>query len=151
RAVHVVNNNAGALMLAAAALASGREIVVSRGELVETDDGLRLPALLTAAGARLREVGATHRTTLGDYAEAIGPDTGFVLRVHPPGFRMVGFTDCPAVADLAELCADYGVPLVGDTGSGLLRPEPVLPGEPDVSTWLGLGVSLVTTSGDKLL
>ncbi|WP_018505270.1 L-seryl-tRNA(Sec) selenium transferase [Parafrankia discariae] len=151
RAVHVVNNNAAALILTAAALAGDREIVISRGELVETADGFRLPELLTSTGARLREVGATNRTTLGDYADAIGPRTGFVLRVHPPSYRVIGLTAAPALADLAELCAGRGVPLVGDPGSGLLHPEPVLPDEPDASSWLSCGVSLVTTCGDKLL
>ncbi|SQD97123.1 L-seryl-tRNA(Sec) selenium transferase [Parafrankia sp. Ea1.12] len=151
RSVHVVNNNAAALILSAAALAGRREIVISRGELIETADGLRLPELLTSTGARLREVGTTNRTTLGDYADAIGPGTGFVLRVHPPSYRVVGLTTAPALADLAELCAGRGVPLVGDPGSGLLHPEPTLPDEPDASTWLSCGVSLVTTCGDKLL
>ncbi|ABW15527.1 L-seryl-tRNA(Sec) selenium transferase [Parafrankia sp. EAN1pec] len=151
RSVHVVNNNAAALILSAAALAGRREIVVSRGELIETADGLRLPELLTSTGARLREVGTTNRTTLGDYADAIGPGTGFVLRIHPPSYRVVGLTAAPALADLAELCAGRGVPLVGDPGSGLLHPEPALPDEPDASTWLSCGVSLVITCGDKLL
>ncbi|MCK9899179.1 L-seryl-tRNA(Sec) selenium transferase [Frankia sp. Cpl3] len=151
RSVHVVNNNAGALMLAALALAGGREIVVSRGEIVETADGFRLPELLMSTGARLREVGTTNRTTLGDYADAIGPRTGFVLRMHPPSFQMVGLTAAPVLTDLAELCARRGVPLIGDPGSGLLTPDQALPGEPDASTWLRDGVSLVTTCGDKLL
>ncbi|SNQ50013.1 L-seryl-tRNA(Sec) selenium transferase (modular protein) [Frankia canadensis] len=150
-AVHVVNNNAAALALSAAALAGQREIVVSRGELLETTDGFRLPDLLVAAGARLREVGTTNHTTLGDYADAIGPETGFVLRVHPAGYQVVGFTDRPGVGDLAALCADFAVPLVGDCGSGLLRPEPLLAAEPDVTTWLDAGVGVVTASGDKLL
>ncbi|KPM53308.1 L-seryl-tRNA(Sec) selenium transferase [Frankia sp. CcI49] len=151
RAVHVVNNNAGAVMLAAMALAPDREIVISRGELVETADGFRLPELLAATGARLREVGTTNRTTLGDYADAIGPRTGFVLRMHPPSFRVVGLTARPALSDLAELCARRGVPLVGDPGSGLLTPDETLPDEPDASTWLRCGASLVITCGDKLL
>nr|WP_232295330.1 L-seryl-tRNA(Sec) selenium transferase [Parafrankia sp. EUN1f] len=151
RAVHVVNNNAGAVMLAAMALAPDREIVISRGELVETADGFRLPELLAATGARLREVGTTNRTTLGDYADAIGPRTGFVLRMHPPSFRVVGLTARPALGDLAELCARRGVPLVGDPGSGLLTPDEMLPDEPDASTWLRCGASLVITCGDKLL
>jgi L-seryl-tRNA(Ser) seleniumtransferase len=150
-AVHVVNNNAACLLLVAGALAGRREVVVSRGELLETADGFRLPDLLVAAGARLREVGTTNHTTLGDYADAIGPDTGFVLRVHPAGYRIVGFADRPAIGDLAALCADFAVPLVGDCGSGLLAPEPLLPGEPDVTSWLAAGVGVVTASGDKLL
>lgn len=146
-AVHVVNNNAAALALAATALAQGKEIVISRGELIEIGDGFRLPELLTSTGARLREVGTTNRTHLRDYAEAIGPDTGFVLKVHPSNYRIEGFTHAPTIAELATL----GVPLVGDVGSGLLRQEPLLPDEPDAATWLAQGADLVTASGDKLL
>lgn len=146
-AVHVVNNNAAALALAATALAQGKEIVISRGELIEIGDGFRLPELLTSTGARLREVGTTNRTHLRDYAEAIGPHTGFVLKVHPSNYRIEGFTHAPSIAELATL----GVPLVGDVGSGLLRQEPLLPDEPDAATWLAQGADLVTASGDKLL
>jgi L-seryl-tRNA(Ser) seleniumtransferase len=146
-AVHVVNNNAAALVLVATALAYGKEIVISRGELIEIGAGFRLPELLESTGARLREVGTTNRTTVADYRKAIGPDTGFVLKIHPSNYRIEGFTGTPGVADLAGL----GVPLVGDIGSGLLRPEPVLPDEPDAATWLRQGADLVTASGDKLL
>jgi L-seryl-tRNA(Ser) seleniumtransferase len=146
-AVHVVNNNAAALVLAATVLAQGREIVISRGEMVEIGDGFRLPALLASTGARLREVGTTNRTTAADYAAAIGPETGFVLKVHPSNFRIEGFT---AAAGIREL-KDLGVPLVADIGSGLLAPEPALPGEPDAATTLADGADLVTASGDKLL
>ncbi|WP_431900961.1 L-seryl-tRNA(Sec) selenium transferase [Nonomuraea sp. bgisy101] len=145
--VHVVNNNAAALVLAATALAQGREIVVSRGELVEIGDGFRLPDLIVSTGARLREVGTTNRTSVADYAEAIGPDTGFVLKVHPSNYRIEGFAATPDVGELAGL----GVPLVADAGSGLLRPDPALPDEPDAATWLAAGADLVTASGDKLL
>jgi L-seryl-tRNA(Ser) seleniumtransferase len=150
-AVHVVNNNAAALMLAAAAFAGGREILISRGELVEIGDGFRLHELLTATGARLREVGTTNRTGLRDYGEAIGPETGFVLKVHPSNYRIDGFTSAPPLAELAALCADGNVPLIGDIGSGLLAPEPLLPDEPDATTWLRQGADVVTASGDKLL
>jgi L-seryl-tRNA(Ser) seleniumtransferase len=146
-AVHVVNNGAAALVLAATALAQGREIVLSRGELVEIGDGFRVPDLLTSTGARLREVGTTNRTTLADYAVAIGPDTGFVLKVHPSNFRVTGFTATASTAELATL----GVPVVVDIGSGLLAPEPLLPDEPDAATALTAGAALVTASGDKLL
>ncbi|WP_030171003.1 L-seryl-tRNA(Sec) selenium transferase [Spirillospora albida] len=146
-AAHVVNNGAAALVLAATALAAGREIVVSRGEMVEIGDGFRLPDLLVSTGARLREVGTTNRTSPGDYAAAIGPDTGFVLKVHPSNFRMTGFTREASVAELSGL----GVPVVVDIGSGLLAPDPVLPGEPDAATRLAAGADLVTASGDKLL
>ena len=146
-AVHVVNNGAAALVLAATSLAAGRDVVVSRGEMVEIGDGFRLPDLLTSTGARLREVGTTNRTTVRDYADAVGPETGFVLKVHPSNFVVRGFTSGCEVADLAAL----GVPVVVDIGSGLLRPEPLLPDEPDAASALRAGASLVTASGDKLL
>lgn len=147
QAVHVVNNNAAALVLTATALATGREIVVSRGELIEIGDGFRLPDLLESTGARIREVGTTNRTTRADYQAAIGPATAFVLKVHPSNYRIDGFTASASVADLADL----GVPVVGDIGSGLLAPHPLLPDEPDAASWLQAGAALVTASGDKLL
>ncbi|WP_410635834.1 L-seryl-tRNA(Sec) selenium transferase [Amycolatopsis sp. cmx-4-83] len=146
-AVHVVNNNAAALLLCALAMAPGREIVVSRGELVEIGDGFRIPDLLASTGARLREVGTTNRTSVRDYAAALGPDTGFVLKVHPSNYRITGFT---AEAPLEEL-AKLGVPVVADIGSGLLAPHPLLPDEPDAATALRAGAAVVTASGDKLL
>jgi len=145
--VHVVNNNAAALVLAATALAAGREIIVSRGELIEIGDGFRLPDLLESTGARIREVGTTNRTTAADYATAIGADTAFILKVHPSNYRIEGFT---ASADVAALAA-LPVPVVGDIGSGLLSPHPALPDEPDADSWLRAGAALVTASGDKLL
>jgi L-seryl-tRNA(Ser) seleniumtransferase len=145
--VHVVNNGAAALVLTATALASGREIVVSRGELVEIGDGFRLPDLLVSTGARLHEVGTTNRTSLADYTAAIGPDTGFILKVHPSNFVVRGFTSAVGVAELTTL----GVPVVADIGSGLLRPDPLLPDEPDAATTLRDGAHLVIASGDKLL
>ncbi len=145
--VHVVNNNAAALVLAATALAQGRQIIVSRGELIEIGDGFRLPELLESTGAQIREVGTTNRTTAADYAAVIGPQTGFVLKVHPSNYRIEGFTASATVADLALL----GVPVVGDIGSGLLAPHPLLPNEPDAASWLRAGAALVTASGDKLL
>lgn len=146
-AAHVVNNGAAALVLAATALAAGRDIVVSRGEMVEIGDGFRLPDLLVSTGARLREVGTTNRTTAADYAEAVGPGTAFLLKVHPSNFRITGFTAAPDVGELASL----GVPVVVDIGSGLLAPHPLLPEEPDARTQLTAGAALVTASGDKLL
>jgi L-seryl-tRNA(Ser) seleniumtransferase len=152
-AVHVVNNGAAALVLAATALAAGGgfagrpEIVVSRGELVEIGDGFRLPDLLQSTGARLREVGTTNRTGLADYAAAVGPATGFVLKVHPSNFVLSGFTSAVPVAELATL----GVPVVVDIGSGLLARDPLLPDEPDAASTLRAGAALVTASGDKLL
>lgn len=144
----VVNNGAAALLLAVTALAApDREVIVSRGELVEIGDGFRLPDLMTSTGARLREVGTTNRTGLADYADALGPRTGAVVKIHPSNFRIEGFTSEADVADLATL----GLPLIVDIGSGLLAPDPALPDEPDVTTALAAGASLVTASGDKLL
>lgn len=145
--VHVVNNNAAALLLVALALAPGREIVVSRGELIEIGDGFRIPELLESTGSRIREVGTTNRTHLRDYAEAIGPDTGFILKVHPSNYHVSGFTSSVGIAELATLAA----PLVVDIGSGLLAPHPVLPDEPDAASALRSGADVVTASGDKLL
>ena len=147
QAALLVNNGAAALVLAATALAQDREIVVSRGELVEIGDGFRLPDLLASTGARLREVGTTNRTVLADYADAVGPRTGFVLKVHPSNFVVRGFTSAVQVGELRGL----GVPVVVDIGSGLLRPHPALPDEPDAESVLAHGADLVTASGDKLL
>lgn len=146
-AVHLTNNNAAALVLAATALAQGREIVISRGELVEIGDGFRIPELLECTGARLREVGTTNRTHLADYAAAVGPSTAFVLKVHPSNFATTGFVSSVGVRELAGL----GPPVVYDIGSGLLKPHPVLPDEPDATSALRAGAGLVTASADKLL
>jgi L-seryl-tRNA(Ser) seleniumtransferase len=145
--VLVVNNGAAALVLATTALAAGREVVVSRGEMVEIGDGFRLPDLVASTGARLREVGTTNRTHLRDYAEAVGPQTGCILKVHPSNFRVEGFTSAVDVAALVDL----GAPVVADVGSGLLAPHPLLPDEPDAQTALQAGAAVVTASGDKLL
>ena len=146
-AVLAVNNGAAALVLATTALAAGREVVISRGEMVEIGDGFRLPELIASTGARLREVGTTNRTTTADYAGALGPDTGCILKVHPSNFRVEGFTSAVPVAELSRL----GVPVVVDIGSGLLAPDPLLPEEPDADTALRAGADVVTASGDKLL
>jgi L-seryl-tRNA(Ser) seleniumtransferase len=146
-AVHVVNNGAAALVLAATALAAGREIIVSRGELIEIGDGFRLPDLLASTGARLCEVGTTNRTSVADYAAAVGPETGFVLKVHPSNFVVRGFTSAADVTELAGL----GPPVVADIGSGLLAADPLLPDEPDAASTLRAGADLVIASGDKLL
>ncbi|HEY3528454.1 MAG TPA: L-seryl-tRNA(Sec) selenium transferase [Nocardioides sp.] len=146
-AVHVVNNGAAALALVTCALAAGREVVVARGELVEIGDGFRIPELLESVGARLREVGTTNRVHLADYEAAVGPETAFVLKVHPSNFRVEGFTSSVPVPGLSAL----GVPVVADIGSGLLTPHPRLPGEPDAASTLRDGAALVTASGDKLL
>ena len=145
--VMVVNNGAAALLLAVTVLASGREVVWSRGELVEIGDGFRLPDLVACTGATLREVGTTNRTTRADYVSAIGDTTGCVLKVHPSNFRMTGFTSSVAIGELAGL----GPPLVVDVGSGLLAPDRLLPDEPDIATALRSGADVVTASGDKLL
>lgn len=145
--VHVVNNNAAALLLTAMTLAPGKEIVVSRGELIEIGDGFRLPELMESTGSRIREVGTTNRTHLRDYADALGADTGFILKVHPSNYSVSGFTSTVEVPELVEL----DVPLVADIGSGLLTPHPLLPDEPDATTMLRDGADLVTASGDKLL
>jgi L-seryl-tRNA(Ser) seleniumtransferase len=121
--------------------------VVARGELVEIGDGFRIPELLESVGARLREVGTTNRVHRTDYERVLGPDTAFVLKVHPSNFRVEGFTSSVSVTDLAGL----GVPVVADIGSGLLAPHPRLPDEPDAASTLRAGASLVTASGDKLL
>ena len=147
QAAGVVNNNAAALVLAATALAAGQEIIISRGELIEIGDRFRLPDLLASTGARLREVGTTNRTSAEDYQQAVGADTGFILKVHPSNYRVEGFTRQASVAELAAL----EVPLVHDIGSGLLVPHPLLPAEPDAATSLRDGANLVTASGDKLL
>lgn len=146
-AVHVVNNNAAALVLTATAVAAGREIIVSRGELVEIGDGFRLPALLESTGARIHEVGTTNRTSAADYRNAVDENTAMILKVHPSNFTMTGFT---AAVDVAQL-SGLGVPVVVDTGSGLLAPEPALPEEPDAASALAAGAALVLASGDKLL
>ena len=162
-AVAVVNNNAAALVLAATALTGpvlggtvlggtgATEIVVSRGELIEIGDRFRLPDLLACTGARLREVGTTNRTTAADYAEATGPQTAFILKVHPSNYRIEGFTATVGVPELAELGHGHGVPVVFDIGSGLLAPNPLLPEEPSAAAALRDGANLVTASGDKLL
>ncbi len=145
--VHLVNNGAAALALVTCALARGREVVVARGELVEIGDGFRIPELLESAGARLREVGTTNRVRLADYEDAVCDATAFVLKVHPSNFVVEGFTSSVSVAELATLPA----PVVADIGSGLLRPHPMLPDEPDATSSLRAGATLVTASGDKLL
>lgn len=147
----VVNNGAAALVLATTALAAGREVVVSRGELVEIGAGFRLPDLMASTGARLREVGTTNRTHYADYAAAVGPDSGCLLKVHPSNFRIDGFTSAVPAAELRPLADEHDVPLVVDVGSGLLLPDPALPDEPSLAEALEAGADVVIASGDKLL
>jgi len=149
----VANNNAAALALAVAAVAAPGEVIVSRGELVEIGGSFRIPEMLAAAGARLVEVGTTNRTRLDDYRRAIGPDTRMLLKVHPSNYRIVGFTAGVAIAQLAGLARERGLPLLVDEGAGLLRPrrEPQLADHPSISELLGAGAHLVCGSGDKLL
>jgi L-seryl-tRNA(Ser) seleniumtransferase len=144
----VVNNNAAAVLLALAALAEGREVLVSRGELIEIGDGFRIPDVLTRSGARLVEVGTTNRTRLADYERAITPETAVLLRVHQSNFRIVGFTEQPSLAELARLAERRGLALVDDLGSGVLGE---LGDEPAVRESVAAGAQLVCFSGDKLL
>ena len=144
----VVNNNAAAVLLAVAALAEGRDVLVSRGELVEIGDGFRIPDVLARSGARLVEVGTTNRTRVEDYERALGDRTALILRVHQSNFRIVGFTDSPDSGALARLAEERGVLLVDDLGSGVL---PDIGDEPTVARSFAAGAHLVTFSGDKLL
>ena len=144
----VVNNNAAAVLLALAALAEGREVLVSRGELIEIGDGFRIPDVLARSGARLREVGTTNRTRAADYERGIGPETALLLRVHQSNFRVVGFTEQPRLEELVRVGRAHGLPVVDDLGSGVLVE---LEDEPSARDALAAGADLVCFSADKLL
>jgi L-seryl-tRNA(Ser) seleniumtransferase len=146
-----VNNGAAALVLALAAVAGGREIVVSRGQLVEIGDGFRIPEIVQSAGAQLREVGTTNRTRPADYTRALGAATGAILCVHPSNYRVLGFTGEVEVRELARIAHDASLPLVFDVGSGALLETAELAGEPLAHEALRDGCDLVCFSGDKLL
>lgn len=149
----VANNNAGALVLVLATLAADRDVVVSRGELVEIGGSFRVPDILRAAGSRLVEVGTTNRTRIDDYEQAIGPETALLLKVHPSNYRISGFVASTGVEDLVDLARRRGLPLAVDEGSGLLRPHPApqFQGHESVRELISMGADLVCSSGDKLL
>jgi L-seryl-tRNA(Ser) seleniumtransferase len=148
----VVNNCAAALLLTLAALAKGKQVLVSRGELIEIGGEFRIPDILAASGAKLVEVGTTNRTRLADYQAAVSPRTGAILKVHPSNYRVVGFTASADAHDLTALAKKHDIPFVYDVGSGLLSHwHGFPPDEPSVTQALSDGASLVTFSGDKLL
>jgi L-seryl-tRNA(Ser) seleniumtransferase len=150
----VVNNNAAAVLLALAALAEGREVIVSRGELIEIGDGFRIPEVLARSGARLVEVGTTNRTRAEDYERAMSEETALLLRVHQSNFRVVGFEERPRLEDVAAVAQRHGIPLVDDLGSGHVSASNRLllgQGEPTARESLAAGADLVCFSGDKLL
>ncbi len=152
-AAMVVNNNAGAVLLALTAIAKGKEAIVSRGELVEIGGSFRIPEVMEAGGVVLREVGSSNRTHFRDYQRAINDQSALLLKVHTSNYKIVGFTSSIEASELVSLAKETGLPLVEDLGSGLLRPLPGsdMPEEPTISEAIASGVDLLTCSGDKLL
>ena len=147
----VANTNAGGMLLALVALASGKEVIVSRGQLVEIGGGFRVPEVLVASGCRLVEVGTTNKTRTDDYERAIGPDTAVILRVHPSNFRVVGFTEEAPLGELVALAHARGLVVIDDLGSGALTADPIYRGEPDVRSSVAAGVDVTCFSSDKLM
>ncbi len=147
----VANTNAGGMLLALVALASGKEVIVSRGQLVEIGGGFRVPEVLVASGCRLVEVGTTNKTRTDDYERAIGPDTAVILRVHPSNFRVVGFTEEAPLGELVALAHARGLVVIDDLGSGALTADPIYRGEPDVRSSVSAGVDVTCFSSDKLM
>jgi L-seryl-tRNA(Ser) seleniumtransferase len=147
----VANTNAGGMLLALVALASGKEVIVSRGQLVEIGGGFRVPEVLTASGCRLVEVGTTNKTRIADYERAITTDTAVLLRVHPSNFRVVGFTEEARLDELVALAHSRGLLVIDDLGSGALSADPIYRGEPDVRTSVAAGVDVTCFSSDKLM
>lgn len=149
----VVNNNAAGIMLALSTFAKGKEVIISRGELIEIGDSFRIPEILTASGAILVEVGTTNKTKRSDYERAIGSNTAMIMKAHRSNFDIVGFTEEVSVRELADLAHQQGLPFLYDIGSGLIRKPKNLPleKEPDVESAIIAGADLVAFSGDKLL